>query len=361
MRDFVTRLWAGDAGSAGKALDAALVPLEWAFRGVVAGRNQAFERGLIEVEQAGVPVISVGNLAVGGAGKTPFAAWLAARLKSWGHRPGIALRGYGGDETLLHRELNHDVPVAAAAKRVEAARELAAGGCDVVVLDDGFQHRRLARDLDVVLIAVEGWTPAPRLLPRGPWREDLSALGRADVVVLTRKTASVARARAAEAELARRTHGKPIIICQLAADRLVPLHGGAPIDPVWLRGRRVLAVAALASPAPFFEALRSAGAQVEEDAFADHHPFHATDAARIQATAEGHPIVMTHKDAVKLRPLLPSSTEAFVLEQAVHIESGGDALDAALHRVVDGQTAPRKARSPRPFSSRRSGEGGDLG
>ncbi|HKP75076.1 MAG TPA: tetraacyldisaccharide 4'-kinase, partial [Longimicrobiaceae bacterium] len=137
-------------------------------------------------------------------------------------------------------------------------------------------------------------------------------------------------------EVSRVAAGKSIAICHLAADRLVPLHGGAPRDLAWLRGRRVLGVAALASPAPFFEALRGTGALVEEDAFADHHPFHASDAARIQATAEGHPIVMTHKDAVKLRPLLPSSTEAFVLEQAVRIESGGDALDAALRRALAG-------------------------
>jgi tetraacyldisaccharide 4'-kinase len=359
MRDFVTRLWSGEAGSAGKALDLALLPAEWAFRGIVAARNEAFARGLIEVESAGVPVISVGNLAVGGAGKTPFAAWVAARLRSWGHRPGIALRGYGGDETLLHHELNPGIPVAAAARRVEAARELATGGCDVVVLDDGFQHRRLARDLDLVLVAVEGWTASPRLLPRGPWREGLSALTRADVVVLTRKTASSTRAKAAEAEVGRRAPGKPVVICQLAADRLVPLHGGSAIDLVWLHGRRVLAVAALASPAPFFGALRSAGAEVEEDAFADHHPFHASDAARIQATAEGRPVLMTHKDAVKLRPLLPPSTEAFVLEQAVHIEAGGDALDAALRRALESRN-PAKSRPAKP-SPGSPGEGGEPG
>lgn len=335
LRDFAARVWAGEAGPGGRALDAALLPAEWAFRGIVAARNEAFERGVIEAESAGVPVISVGNLAVGGAGKTPFAAWVAARLRSWGHRPGIALRGYGGDETLLHRELNPTIPVAAAAKRVEAARELAVGGCDVVVLDDGFQHRRLARDLDIVLIAVEGWTPRPRLLPRGPWREGTPALARADVIVLTRKSAGVARARQVEAEVARAAPGKPISICHLEADRLVALHGGASRELDWLRGRRVFAVAALAGPKPFFDALRQAGATVEEDAFADHHPFSAADAARIQALAEGRTIVMTHKDAVKLRPLLPPSTDALVLEQAVRIDTGGDALDAAIRGAMD--------------------------
>ncbi|MFL5540531.1 MAG: tetraacyldisaccharide 4'-kinase, partial [Longimicrobiaceae bacterium] len=304
-------------------------------RGVVRARNTAFDRGVLRAEEAGVPVISVGNVGVGGAGKTPFAAWLVARLASWGRTPGIALRGYGGDEVILHRELNPGVRVATTARRVEAARELAAAGCDVVVLDDGFQHRRLARDLDLVLVAVETWERAPRLLPRGPWREDVSALARADVVVLTRKSAGAARAREVAAEVGRAAPGKPVVLCHLAADRLAPLHGGDALDLAWLRGRDVLAVAALAQPEPFFAALRDAGARAEEAAYADHHPFSQADAAGIQARAAGRTIAMTHKDAVKLRTLLPPSTEALVLEQAVRIEAGGEALDAALRRALE--------------------------
>ena len=335
MRAFVTRWWGGEAGAAGKVLDVALLPAEWLFRGIVAARNTAFDRGMITAESVDVPVISVGNVGVGGAGKTPFAAWFARRLRSWGRKPGIALRGYGQDEILLHRELNPRIWVASGARRVEAARELVAKGCDVVVLDDAFQHRRLRRDLDVVLVAVEAWDPAPRLLPRGPWREDVSALARADAIVLTRKSASAARAGEVAAEVARVAPGKPVAVCHLAPSRLMPLHGGGPRKLAWLRAREVLAVAALAQPGPFFDTLRDAGARVEEDASPDHHPFSAVDAARIQARAEGRTIVMTHKDAVKLRGLLPASTEALVLEQAVRIEAGGDALDAALRGALE--------------------------
>jgi len=340
MRSFVTRWWAGEAGPAGSVLDVALLPAEWLFRGVVAARNAAFDRGVIAAEPVDVPVISVGKVGVGGAGKTPFAAWLAGRLRTWGRKPGIALRGYGYDEVLLHRELNPRIWVASGARRVEAARELVANGCDVVVLDDGFQHRRLARDLDVVLVAVEAWDAAPRLLPRGPWREDVPALARADAIVLTRKSADAARAREVAAEVARVAPGKPVAICHLAADRLTPLHGGAARRLAWLRGRGVLAVAALAQPGPFFAALRGAGAQVEEAAYPDHHPFTAADAHRIAERAAGRTIVMTHKDAVKLRDLLspsldPSGAGALVLEQAVRIEAGLDALDTALRRTLE--------------------------
>ncbi|HEV7590514.1 MAG TPA: tetraacyldisaccharide 4'-kinase [Longimicrobium sp.] len=335
MRAFVTRWWGGAGGAAGKVLDVALLPAEWAFRGVVAARNAAFARGMIVVDAVDVPVISVGNVGVGGAGKTPFAAWLAGRLRAWGHRPGIALRGYGEDEILLHRELNPRVWVASGARRVEAARELVVAGCDVVVLDDGFQHRRLARDLDVVLVAVEAWDPSPRLLPRGPWREDVPALARADAIVLTRKSAGAARAAEVAAEVARAVPGKPIAVCHLAPARLTPLHGGAARKLAWLRARDVLAVAALAQPGPFFDALRDAGAEVEEAAYSDHHPYTSADARHILDRAAGRTIVMTHKDAVKLRELLPPSTEALVLEQAVRIEAGGDALDGALRRALE--------------------------
>jgi tetraacyldisaccharide 4'-kinase len=333
-RSFVTRWWSGDAGAAGKVLDAALLPAELGFRRIVAARNRAFDRG-DSVEAVGVPVVSVGNIAVGGAGKTPFAAWLVARLREWGRTPGIALRGYGEDEVLLHRELNPDVHVAAAARRIDAARVLEAAGCDLVVLDDGFQHRRLARDLDLALVAAETWTRTPRLLPRGPWREDVTALARADAVVVTRKSASPDRAREVADDAAAVASGRAVVICHLAVDRLTRLHGGETMPLDALAGRGVLAVAALASPKPFFAALREVGATVEEAAYADHHPFAAADARRIEAQAAGRTIVMTRKDAVKLRPLLGPSTDAAVLEQAVRIEAGGEALDAALRRALE--------------------------
>jgi tetraacyldisaccharide 4'-kinase len=259
---------------------------------------------------------------------------LVARLRQWGRTPGIALRGYGGDEVILHGELNPGVRVATAARRVDAARELAAAGCDVVVLDDAFQHRKLKRDLDIVLIAVETWTGRPRLLPRGPWREGLAALGRAGVIVLTRKSASAERAREVAAEVQGAAAGKPVAICHLAADRLTALHGGAAEALASLAGREVLAVAGLGMPAPFFSALRQVGAVVEEDAYPDHHPFTAADALRIVSRAAGRPIIITRKDAVKLREVIGQKPIVWVLEQAVRIETGGDALDAALTRAL---------------------------
>jgi tetraacyldisaccharide 4'-kinase len=333
--ELAREVWAGGGGAAGAALRTILAPAEAGYAAAVAARNGAYDRGWLRSERVDVPVISIGNISVGGAGKTPFAAWLARRLVDLGRRPAIALRGYGEDEILLHRELNPDVPVFRGKRRVQAAREAVAAECDVVVLDDAFQHRALARDLDIVLVPVEGWEPRPRLVPRGPWRESPRALARADLIVLTRKSADAARAAAVETEVARMHPRKPIARCALIPIWLTPLHGGAATGVETLAGRRVLAVSALAVPEPFIHHLRGAGAEVQAATYPDHHPFTEADAAEIMARAAGRTIVMTHKDAVKLRALLSPSIEAFVLEQSVAIESGMDALEAALWRALE--------------------------
>lgn len=333
-RSWVARWWAGEAGLPGKALDAGLAPAELLFRGGVAARNLAYDRGWLRAERAPVPVVSVGNVGVGGAGKTPVAAWIAARLLERGGKPAIALRGYGADEVQVHRELNPEVPVFAAARRIEAAREAAAAGRDVVVLDDGFQHRALARDLDVVLVSVEGWTERRRLLPRGPWREAASALLRAGVIVATRKSASADQAARVVRQLRTLAPGVPVAECWLAPDALVPL--GDPTSEPPSPGGAVLAVAALADPAPFAENLRQRGLRVELAAFPDHHAFDAAEAAALLERAAGRPIVMTHKDAVKLRQLLPPPARAWVLTQSVRFTAGGDVLLRALDDVVRG-------------------------
>jgi tetraacyldisaccharide 4'-kinase len=332
--ELARQVWAGEGGALGSVLRVALAPAEAAFRGIVAARNGAYDRGWLHSERVDVPVISIGNVAVGGAGKTPFAAWLARRLADGGRKPAIALRGYGEDEIVLHRELNPDIPVFRGKRRVEAAREAAAAGRDVVVLDDAFQHRALARDLDIVLVPVESWEPRPHVLPRGPWREGLQALGRADLIVLTRKSAGAARAQEVAAQLGRLHPSKPILRCALLPSRLRPLHGGEAMAVEALAGRRVLAAAALATPEPFFAVMRDRGAEVEAAAYPDHHPFSADDAGTLVARAAGRMLVMTHKDAVKLRALLPASADPWVLEQSVTMEGGMDALDTALRRAL---------------------------
>jgi len=333
---WVPRWWAGQGGAAGAFLDLALWPGEAVYRGVVDARNRLYDRGWLRVDVAAIPVISVGNLGVGGTGKTPVAAWIAGRLAELGARPAVVLRGYGRDEVLVHRELNPHVPVFADPVRVRAVAAAAGSGCTVAVLDDAFQHRKLSRTFDVVLLSAESWNAEPRLLPRGPWREAPAALRRADMVVVTRKSATDENADAVRRSVEVLAPGVYTVICRLQPAVLTPLHGGARSSIETLAGMRVLAVAALAAPAPFVENLEASGADVELAAFPDHHEFTEAEVAGLRKRASGRPIVMTLKDAVKLRAMLDGSASALVLRQQVRIEDGGDRLDAILREIAEG-------------------------
>jgi tetraacyldisaccharide 4'-kinase len=326
----VVRMWAGEGGAAGAALRTALLPAEAGYRAAVHLRNRSFDRGWRPARDPGIPVVSIGNLTVGGTGKTPLTAWTVRTLSEVGRRPAVVLRGYGDDETRVHAELNPDAPVFPAPRRIDGANAALEAGCDVVVLDDGFQHRMLARHLDLVLIAAEQWTPRPRLLPAGGWREGLSALARADAVIVTRKTAPDARVADCLAGVQREASSLPTAVAAIRPGAVRPLAGGAPLPLDALRGRPVLAVAGLADPRPFFAQLREAGLEVEEAAFPDHHPYDEDDAARLMARAAGRPLAMTRKDAVKLRPHLPRDADAHIVDATVRFEQGEEAIRSLL-------------------------------
>lgn len=336
VREWLPGWWAGEGGTAGTAMDLLLWPAERLYAAATGARNRGYDAGLLPVGRSPVPVVSVGNLAVGGAGKTPVAAWIASRLVEMGRRPGVVLRGYGADEVLVHRELNPAVPVFPAPRRVAGAERAAAEGCDVVVLDDAFQHRALARDLDLVLVAAESWGSRRRLLPRGPWREGVAGLRRADGVVVTAKSATENRAAAVAAELRAAAPAARVVVCRLAPTRLLPLHAdaGTPRPLEWLQGRAVLAVASLADPTPFAEQLRAAGARVELRAFPDHHPFSEQDARELSAAAGERPLVMTRKEAVKLRARVAPSAVALLLEQSVRFGADEDVMVQMLTKAI---------------------------
>ena len=334
LREWVPRWWSGERGTAGAVLSAALAPAEALFRGAVALRNAHYDRSSARATRASIPVVSVGNLTVGGAGKTPVSAWIAERLVAQGSRPAVVSRGYAEDEQLVHRELNPGVPVFASARRAAGVAEAADAGCDVAVLDDGFQHRGLARDLDIVLIAVEDWPAKPRLLPRGPWREPLASVRRADVVVITRKSASRERARSVAAALEAVAGGVQVASCALVPTAVLRLDGNANATAEWLRGRQILAVTSIANPGSFLAQLVALGADAELVAYPDHHSFTPADVEDVLRRARDRPLIMTRKEAVKLRRLLPARCSAWLVEQRVEFEAGEDLLLQALREVV---------------------------
>jgi tetraacyldisaccharide 4'-kinase len=301
-------------------------PAEWAFRCAVALRNLRHDR-LGGARAEGLRVVSVGNLALGGTGKTPLAAWAARTLAAAGWSPAVLSRGCGRDELLLHRRWNPDLPVLADPDRAAAAAAARAAGATAVVLDDGFQHRRLARDVDVVLLAAEDAFPV-RLLPRGPFREPVAALARAHGVVVTRRLAAAADAEELAARLQRLFPG--LAVTRVA---LVPCGwqhlDGTPAPPP---EGPALAVTSVARPEAFaVQVGREIGTPPELLAFPDHHEFTAADVKALRARAGKRTVVVTEKDAVKLlawdATLGPSLR---VLPQALRWDAG----EADLARLV---------------------------
>lgn len=323
-------------GPAGYALSVATLPLELCFRAGTLGRAAAHRHGVFRARAAPLPVVSVGNLTVGGTGKTPFVGWLVRVLVEAGHRPAVAMRGNGGDESLLHARWNPEASVHVHGNRLRAARAAFAERADVVVLDDGFQHLRLARDLDLVLLAAEQRFPGPTL-PRGPYREPPGALRRADWVIVTRRVASPAAVALVEAAARARAPHAGIAHARLTPRGWQDLEG----QPAELPRGDVLAVAGIAGPEAFSVLLRNRlEGRVELLPYADHHRYGGADVERIGRQAAGRTVVVTEKDAVKLRTYARELPDARVLALGVELERGADELEIAVLRAAGG--APRE-------------------
>jgi tetraacyldisaccharide 4'-kinase len=353
--------WSPRPSAPARALGMALRPASWAFALGAACRDAAYRSGRAVVARAGVPVISVGNVAVGGAGKTPAVLELAARLAARGRRAAILSRGYGatrtdarvvadrerllldaaggGDEPVLLARRLPGVPVLCGPRRAELAPRAEAMGADVLLLDDGFQHRALARDLDVVLLDAANPFGNGRLLPAGPNREPRAALGRAGLAWLSRvdqadDPAALDRLRA----LVAGATGRAPVESRHAPEGLVGHPDGRDLGLGALRGARVLLLSGLARPGGFLRTVEGLGAQVAvERRHPDHHRFtapevaEALDAARRAGCAL---VVTTEKDAVRLPAAPPAGPPIAVLRIRAEVLRGGEALDAALDAVL---------------------------
>lgn len=336
----VEDLWYGTSFGA-RSVRAAVAPLSWLYGGVIAARNALYDNRVLRAHAALVPVISVGNVTVGGTGKTPFSAYLVGELIAADRRPAVVMRGYGDDEMHLHARLNPGVMVITGADRVAGIRSAASRGADVVVLDDGFQHRRASRDLDVVLVSAESWSSKLRLLPAGPLREPLSAIDRADVVVVTRKSATNEDALAVVRTIRDAHPHVDVAVAALEPAALVKFSSGESTSLGAIAGERILAVAGIADPTSFFAQLRQLGAVVTELRFRDHHDYTAADAAWIAGESTGHKYaITTEKDAVKLARVWPAdSVEPWYLSQAVRLTEGYALVASALANLFKRATS----------------------
>jgi tetraacyldisaccharide 4'-kinase len=289
----------------------ALQPISWLYDVVTSARRAAYRRGWLRAHRLHKPVIVIGNLTVGGTGKTPLTIWLASRLRQRGIEAGLVSRGYGrrdgglrvvasnspwqevGDEPLiLHRRSGCTTIVAS--DRVAGARELVARGAQVILSDDGLQHLRMARDCEIVVIDSARGFGNGRVLPAGPLRESASHVQAADAIVVNGGTDGEP-VRGVPQELA-----ATALRMRLMAGEARQLTGSGQSQPLEaFRGRPVHAVAGIGNPQRFFADLRACGLETIEHPFPDHHAFSAADLD----FGDGLAVLMTEKDAVKCQDI----------------------------------------------------------
>ncbi len=301
-------------------------PLGWLYRAIVAGRAGLYRRGWLHSIALPVPVIVVGNISIGGTGKTPLVMRLVAYLQEQGWRPGVVSRGYGGtedgpcllpecpdparfgDEPSLARRRT-GVPVAIGRRRPEAARLLLDAGVDVIVSDDGLQHYRLRRDVEVCVIDGVRRFGNGLMFPCGPLREPPSRLRRVDFQVVNGGAAG-------QGEVPMNlTGGQAHNLGDPAASRELEAFAGQTVH----------AVAGIGRPRRFFDGLKARGLVVIEHAYPDHHAYTAADVS----FGDGLPVLMTEKDAVKCAAFATSDMWCVPVEASVPTAF----LEAVLDRV----------------------------
>ena len=324
---------------------AVLRTLEFPYTAAVRLRNWRYETGKAKAHSASVPVISVGNITLGGTGKTPTVEWLARWFAERGVRVGLVSRGYGSpsgqpnDEALELAQKLPGVPHVLDPDRVRGARRaIDEFGCQLVLLDDGFQHRRLARDFDLVLIDALEPFGFEHVFPRGTLREPLSGWSRADALVLTRAELVDAPRRAEIRDRALAIAPRAIWLEATHAPRVLRTVRGdeQPLESVL--DKRVAAFCGVGNPESFRRALVDRGYElVGMRTFADHfaYPRHELDQlARWVGELEAGAAICTHKDLVKIGHRWTSDTPLLALSSRLAIVAGEPELSARLETLA---------------------------
>ena len=335
------------------------------YRGLLEARERLYHWGVLKSRRLPCPVISIGNLTLGGTGKTPAVELAVCTLRELGVRPAVVSRGYGrrsagvqvvadgkglrvppeeaGDEPFLLARRLRDVPVVVGENRYEAGRHcLESFGVQALVLDDALQHRTLEKDLEIVLVAGQAPWGNGHLFPRGPLREPLSALGRAHLLMVTNAESG---GLLAVAETLRRHNPRaPIVVAEYHPVECFEVTDPNPDAPAHapdaLRGRRLLAFAGIARPESFRLTVERLGARLTGLVeFPDHHWYRAEDLATIarQAEATGaEGLVTTEKDYVRLSAAALRTLPIWVLSVRLAITEGQarwrEAFEGVLHR-----------------------------
>jgi tetraacyldisaccharide 4'-kinase len=308
----------------------ALAPLGLVYGAAIKVRSALYRNGILKTQSVSIPVISVGNITTGGTGKTPLVEWIASELAARGHRVCVLTRGYrranptervvvsdgdqiladagqSGDEAMmLARSLVGKAAVVCDADRVAGANWAIENlKPDALILDDGFQHVRIGRDLDIVTIDATNPWGAGRLLPAGILREPIKSLGRADCIILTRTSNTI---NAGLQERIRQATDAPIFCSTTVFRRVTALDSlENAIEEETLRKQPISAFCGIGNPNAFFKQLREEGFDLQHtEAFRDHHKYSQTDidlVSRRAADAGAQALITTAKDAVKLESM----------------------------------------------------------
>lgn len=333
------------------------VPLSAAYSTVMNHRNQRFDRGL-GVEQLSRPVISVGNISVGGTGKSPMVAWIVQCLMDHGHEPVIAMRGYGstpgvpGDEELEYRETCPSTSVVANPDRVEALKSFFADSAhdtvDCIVLDDGFQHRRVHRVLDLVLFDATMPSSAMHVVPWGRLREPMRGLRRADAVIVTRAPEDESSRRALGSMLECAHGAAPIAWAQHRWSGLTVITGSREQSESveWLRGKRVTTMLGIGNPTAMERQIELMGGVLGERVpVRDHQVYDSALIERCRAAcAQSDVLMVTGKDWVKLRETMGNLVDSpdwpvpvAVPQLSMDVISGRAALESKILEAASSQ------------------------
>lgn len=342
-------------------LQALLKPVSLLYELGVGVRNAAYDKGLLVADTPSLPVICVGNVVVGGSGKTPFSHYLVELLSEMGRKPALLSRGYGGrikgphvvamtdgyqdvgDEVVLHRRiLPSNLPVVISKKRILGINLLAKqGDVDVVVMDDGLQHRQMERRLNFLMVGEKDWSDAScclyadeELLPAGRLRERPgAALKRSGAIVVVSRSAEQQGTVSSKDQMSC-FQGKPVFLFTIKPMYLQDVFSGERHSLSLLQGGSWRAVAALANNASFDDTLQSLSARIEERLFyADHHAYELRDWERI-SKEDCSRVVCTAKDAVKLTYFLKSPGKLFFLAESGEIGQRKSEFEQLLRQVL---------------------------
>jgi tetraacyldisaccharide 4'-kinase len=343
FRELVSGRRRGLVATLGRTL---LGGLEIPYAAAVRWRNRRYDRGKSEILPAAVPVVSVGNITLGGTGKTPTVEWLARWLLARGVRVALVSRGYGAengkpnDEALELAERLPEVPHVQNRDRVAGARRAVGEfGAQLILLDDGFQHRRLARDFDLVLIDALEPFGFDHVFPRGTLREPLSGWARADAFLLNRSELVAASRREAIRAQALRFAPRALWLEATHAPRELRSASGSVQPLTALAGRNIAAFCGIGNPDGFRHALEAAGFTIAQwRTLPDHFAYPESEIAalgRWSDASSAEAVVCTHKDLVKIGPAWPGSKPLWALSSQLEIHRGQADLEARLQPLVD--------------------------